>query len=374
MVKIAVIGSRNLPADYGGIEKACEQLYALLAKKGHIITFYCRNKRNTYEKTEYKGIKVINLPTIELVGMGTFFQCFIASILASFSDAEIIHYHAQGPAFFSFIPKLLAPKKKIGFTCHGIDWQRDKWTGIAKKIIKQGEVHSAKYTDFRIMVSSGLGERYTKVYGVDWTRIPNAVNLPERKVELEILKEKFGLEKNKYIIFVGRLVPEKAPDLLIKAFKSLNSAIKLVFAGDSPDTPEYVKKLHDLAEDDDRIIFTSYLRGKSLEELFSNALAYISPSKLEGNPLTGLEAMSYNLPVLLSDIQPHEEMLSYDKSAGISFETNNINACQNAMENLFKANVKIMGQKTYEIVENHFSWDKIAEETEQLYLDIIYRF
>ena len=129
MVKIAVVGSRNFPADYGGVETATEGLYKKLAEKGHEIIFYGRNKANTYEKTEYARVQVINLPTIDAVGVGTFFHCFISSFFAAFSDADIIHYHAQGPSLFNIIPKILSPSKKIGFTCQGIDWQRDKWQG-----------------------------------------------------------------------------------------------------------------------------------------------------------------------------------------------------------------------------------------------------
>jgi glycosyltransferase involved in cell wall biosynthesis len=372
ILKIAVVGSRNIPADYGGVETATEGLYTKLAEKGHKIIFYGRNKSNTYEKTDFKGIKVINLPTINMVGVGTFFHCFISSVFAVFSDADIVHYHAQGPALFSFIPKIFAPKKKIVFTCQGIDWQRDKWQGIAKKVIKMGEVNSAKLADARIMVSGGLLERYKEVYGVQSVRIPNGVNIPE-KVEIQNIKQKFNLEKGKYIIFVGRLVPEKAPDILIKAFREVNTDIKLVLAGDAPETQDYEKQLKELAKGDERIVFTSFIRGRDLAELYSNALAYVSPSKLEGNPLTGLEAMSYELPMVLSDIQPHDEMLSYDRGAGISFETNNVDACKNALNHLFSLNeeeLRIMGQKAKEIVKNSYSWDKISEDTEKVYFEI----
>ena len=372
ILKIAVIGSRNIPANYGGVETATEGLYTKLVEKGHKITFYGRNQNNTFEKTEYKGVKVINLPTINMVGLGTCYHSFISSLFATFSDAEIIHYHAQGPAIFSFIPKSFSPKKKRVFTCQGIDWQRDKWQGIAKKAIKIGEVNSAKLTDARIMVSNGLMQRYNEVYGVNCFRIPNGVNIP-KKVELKILNEKFKIEKNKYITFVGRLVPEKAIEILINAFKDLNTDIKLVISGDSPETPEYVKLLKNLAKDDKRIIFTSYLKGRELAEVYSNALAYISPSRLEGNPLAGLEAMSYELPVVLSDIQPHDEMLSFDRAAGISFAANNTDACKNALNKLLSLNqeeLKIMGQKSKEIVKNNFSWDKIADVTEKVYFEI----
>jgi glycosyltransferase involved in cell wall biosynthesis len=375
MLKVAVIGSRNMPANYGGVETACDHLYSHLANQNVKVVAYCRSDRFKFEKYYHNGVEVINFPVPEIPGIATFLHCFLAAVLASFSDADIIHFHAQGPALFSLIPRLLAPRKKIGFTCQGRDWQRDKWGKLARAVIRQGEVHSAHHTDFRIMVSDDLKAYYQLKYQVASTRLPNGVLIP-KKVTLKHLSQRFGLVQDQYLLFIGRLVPEKAPDILIQAFNQLDTNLKLVIAGDSLETPDYVNSLKTLAAQNPNIIFTSYLRGRELAEVYSNALAYISPSKLEGNPITALEAMSYGLPLALSDIPPHEEILSfYQKPFVSSFKSNSVEDCKRALSALSRMPVgalKDIGMESRRVVQQHFSWDTIAEETRQIYMQAVY--
>lgn len=372
MPKVAVVGTRNMPADYGGVETACENLYVNMVERGMKVIAFCRSESFKIEHTEYKGVKVVNFPVPNIAGVGTFIHCFIASILASFTDADIIHFHAQGPALFTFIPRIISPKKKIGFTCQGRDWQRDKWKGFAKAVIKKGEKHSALFTDFRIMVSNDLKNYYESTYGVDSVRIPNGVDQSSRLVSSDFI-QRFGLEKDNYLLFIGRLVPEKAPDILIKAFNGITTNIKLVIAGDSPETPEYVRHLKELASNNPNIIFTSYIRGNDITEAYSNALAYVSPSKLEGNPITALEAMSYSLPLLISDIPPHEEILSFFKEAPIaSFKVNSIEDCRKRLLEtivMSKQRLKEIGRESLDVVKEHFSWQNIADKTLKVYMD-----
>jgi len=366
-LKIAVIGARGLPATYGGIEKHCEELFSGLARKGHEITVYSRNYYTNYN--EYNGIKIkkINVPNI--VGFETLIYSFIAVLYATFSDVNIIHFHAQGPTLFSFIPKLLAPQKKLVFTCHGIDWQRDKWNFIAKTIIKLGEKASATFPHVRIGVSQSLIDYYRDKYNVPVQKVYNGINI-QSKLSLNKLKGKFNLEENEYFLFVGRLVPEKAPDILIKAFKNLQTAKKLVIVGDSAGTNDYVAYLKDLAKDDKRIIFTSYLYGEDLIEIFSNSLAYLSASRLEGLPITVLEAMSFSKPLILSDICPHLEPIAYDKNCAITFKTDNIQDCTGKIQYFLaksQKEIEKMGKISHKIVSQHFIWDNIINKVEELY-------
>jgi len=368
MVKIAVIGVRGLPATYGGIEKHCEELYTRLVQKGHEVTIYARKYYTSYK--EYNGVKIKSLFILNIKGFETFIYSLIATLYATFSDADIIHYHAQGPAIFSWIPRLLAPKKKIIFTCHGIDWQRDKWNFIGRHTIKLGEQASARFPHFKIGVSQSLVDYYKNKYNIQMYKIYNGIKIPQI---LPLIKgsEKFGLEKNSYFLFVGRLVPEKAPDILIRAFKNLKTDKKLVIVGDSAGTDDYVSELKNLAKDDSRIIFTSYLYGDELNELYSNALAYVSASKLEGLPITVLEAMSYSRPLVLSDISPHIETVSYDNRSGLIFKTNDIDDCRNKLELLLSMSeeeVNLMGIASQNIVKEHFVWENIVDQTERIYL------
>lgn len=370
-IKIAVIGTRGLPATYGGIEKHCEELYSGLVKKGCEVTVYSR-KYYTQEQ-EYKGIKIKSIPIFNVKGFEALICSFLSTISATFSDADIIHFHAQGPTLFSWIPRFFASKKIIGFTCHGIDWQRDKWGLSGKFIIKLGEIASVKYPHFRIAVSQDLVDYYNQKHKVKLHKIYNGINIQKSR-PLNKFKNLYNLSENGYFLFVGRLVPEKAPEILIKAMKNLETDKKLVIVGDSAGTDDYVAQLKHLAKDDSRIIFTSYLYGDDLTEIYSNAFAYISASKLEGLPLTVLEAMSYKKPIILSNIAPHAEILELDNSCGKLFMVNNCIDCTNSMRNMLKLTdieLEKTGVISQNIVLNHFQWQNIIDSTEKLYFNMI---
>lgn len=369
MLKIAVIGARGLPATYGGVEKACEELYSRFAKNGYEIILYGRKYYSKNNQKDYRGIKLINLFVPNIKGFETLYHSFISTVHATFSDADIIHFHAQGPTIFSWIPRIFAPKKLVGFTCHGIDWQRDKWSRIARLVIKLGEFASAKFPHFRIGVSQYLVDYYKQKYDVGLYRIYNGIDLIP-SVPIKSINSEFGLYEKDYFIFVGRLVPEKAPDILIKAFKQLKTDKKLAIIGGSAGTDDYLTYLKELSKDDERVIFTSYAYGETLHELFSNAVAYVSASKLEGLPITMLEAMSFSLPVILSDIGPHLEPLSYNNKAGITFSVNNIDACKTALEQFLCLSVeeqKNMGQVARNTVIQNFEWDEVYKQTLLVY-------
>lgn len=368
-MKIAVIGPRGIPATYGGIEKHCEELYSELVNLGYEVTLYARDYYTVPLINEFKGIKVKNIKVINVKGFETLLYSFISTILATFSDVDIIHFHAQGPAIFCFIPKLLSPKKRVGFTCHGIDWQRDKWSFFAKKTIQLGEFCSAKFTDFRIMVSNNLQEYYLNRYQVTSEVIYNGITkLP--KIPLNEDKRKLDIVENSYFLFVGRLVPEKSTETIIMAFKKLVTDKKLVIVGDSAGTNTYVNYLKTLSKSDKRILFVGYKFGEDLIQLYSNALAYISSSRLEGLPITVLEALSYTLPLLLSDIPPHKEILDLDRRIGIMFKTDDIDDCLIAIKNMIdKKPLEYEGLEsiTSELIDQYFNWQKIALKTKVIY-------
>lgn len=368
-LKIAVIGTRGIPATYGGVEKHCEEIYSRLVKEGCDITIYSRSYYNQSKISDFKGVKIKTIPILNIKGFESLIHSFISTILATFSDVDIIHFHSQGPSICAWIPRLFSPKKKVGFTCHGIDWKRDKWNIFAREIIKAGEFFSARSTHFRIAVSQYIVDYYKETFNVDMDKIYNGVNC-NSFLPLKINKDKFAISEKNYIIFVGRLVPEKAPDILIKAVKNMNTDIKLLMVGGSAGTDSYVEELKTIANGHENIVFTSYMYDEELQELYSNALAYVSTSKLEGLPLTALEAMSYSLPVLLSNIEPHKEIYSIDNSIGYLFDVNSVEECQKTIETfltLSEEEYKKMGRKANSVVKKVFNWDIIVKKTKKVY-------
>lgn len=218
-----------------------------------------------------------------------------------------MHIHAEGPAFFAWLPKMFG--KRVVVTVHGIDWQREKWqSGLGSKFIHQGEKNAAKYADEVIVLSKGVQDYFKETYGRETHFIPNGVNRPQIR-EASLITDKFGLKKDSYILFLGRLVPEKGIRYLVEAFKNVKTDKKLVIAGGSSDTDSFMEELKDLAKGDDRILFTGFVQGAMLDELYSNAYIYTLPSDLEGMPLSLLEAMSYGNCCLVSDIPECTEVV-----------------------------------------------------------------
>lgn len=279
-----MFGQKRLSRE-GGIEIVVKELCTRMAKNGYTVTCYNRSGHHVSgaeydKKTEYEGINQKCVPTIEKKGLAAVSSSFFAALYSAFGKYNVVHIHAEGPAFFSWLPKLLG--KRVIVTVHGLDWQREKWkSGFGSKFIKQGEKNAVKYADEIIVLSKGVHDYFRNQYGRETRFIPNGVNRPEiRKAEL--ITDKFGLTKDSYILFLGRLVPEKGIRYLVEAFKNVKTEKKLVIAGGSSDTDSFMKELKELAKDDKRIIFTGFVQGQMLEELYSNAYIYTLPSDLEG--------------------------------------------------------------------------------------------
>ena len=313
-LNIAMFGQKRIPSREGGVEIVVEELCSRMVAQGHNVTCYNRgghhvsgSEYDSKRLKEYKGIRLKTVPTIEKKGLAAVSSSFFAALCCAFGRYDIVHIHAEGPTFFAWLPKLFG--KKVIVTIHGLDWQREKWkSGFGSKFIHQGEKNAVKYADEIIVLSKGVQDYFEKEYGRKTVFIPNGVNRPKIQ-EAELITEKYGLEKDSYILFLGRLVPEKGIRYLVEAFKNVKTDKKLVIAGGSSDTDSFMNELKDSAKDDDRIIFTGFVQGQILKELYSNAYVYTLPSDLEGMPLSLLEAMSYGNCCLVSNIQECAEVV-----------------------------------------------------------------
>ena len=363
-----MFGQKRLSRE-GGIEIVVKELCTRMAKNGYTVTCYNRSGHHVSgaeydKKTEYEGINQKCVPTIEKKGLAAVSSSFFAALYSAFGKYNVVHIHAEGPAFFSWLPKLLG--KRVIVTVHGLDWQREKWkSGFGSKFIKQGEKNAVKYADEIIVLSKGVHDYFRNQYGRETRFIPNGVNRPEiRKAEL--ITDKFGLTKDSYILFLGRLVPEKGIRYLVEAFKNVKTEKKLVIAGGSSDTDSFMKELKELAKDDKRIIFTGFVQGQMLEELYSNAYIYTLPSDLEGMPLSLLEAMSYGNCCLVSDIQECTEVVE-DKA--LIFKKSNVQDLQNKLQEACNRTEKVMElkQQAADYICKKYNWDDVVEETLKLY-------
>lgn len=325
-MKIAMIGHKRVPSREGGVEIVVEELSTRLVKNGHQVDIYNRKGKNVQDKRadlknkkikEYMGTKIITIPTINKKGIDALVYSFFASIKASFKKYDVLHYHAEGSCAMLWIPHIL--KKKIVVTIHGLDWQRSKWGGFASKYIKFGEKMAVKYANEIIVLSKGVQEYFKETYGRDTIFIPNGVNKPTIR-KPEIIKERYGLNKDEYILFLARIVPEKGLDYLIEAYNNLNTDKKLVIAGGASHTNSYLDTIKEKANKNKNIILTGFVQGKELDELYSNCYIYCLPSDVEGMPISLLEAMSYGKNCVVSNIEENTQVV---ENMATTFEKSN---------------------------------------------------
>jgi len=375
-MKIAVIGSKGLPPKQGGIEHYCAEVYPRMVSQGHSVDLFARSSYTGlpwFNKYDYRGVKVISLPSPNLKGIDAFLTSAFGALATSGNRYDIVHFHALGPSLFSFLPKI-ASSAKVVVTCQGLDWQRAKWGKLSSKLIYLGEKTSVRFADGIIVVSEALSSYFMDTYGRATVCIPNAPASYETSDSKFSYGASLGLEKGHYITFVGRLVPEKCPDLLIRAFQKLRpTGWKLVLAGGNSDTGTYITELSDLVAGDPDILFAGELRGSRLAEIVRGSGLFVLPSNLEGLPLAMLEAMQEGIPVLASDIPPHQQLLGKDR--GLLFQAGNLDSIVERLKWALKNSeaMMTMSQIAQEYVKLHYNWDRITEDNLRLYETLLGR-
>lgn len=369
-LKIAMIGHKRIPSREGGIEIVVEELTTRLARKGYKVTVYNRSDHKTKEENNdkfdtYKNVRIISVPTINKKGLAAFSSSLFATLHAIFCKYNCIHYHAEGPAVMLLLPHLLGIRTVV--TVHGLDWQRAKWRGFAVKYIKFGEKITAKYADQVIVLSKNVQKYFRNTYNRETVFISNGISKPIY-MPINKIYQRWNLEKDQYILFLGRIVPEKGIHYLIEAFKNVNTKRKLVIAGGSSDTSTYMEELKLLSKWDERIVFTDFVQGELLEALYSNAYIYVLPSDLEGMPISLLEAMSYGNCCVVSDIPECVEVVE-DKA--VVFHAGDKTDLQTRLQYLCDNKEIVESYKKYasSFILNKYSWDSVIDETLKQYID-----
>lgn len=369
-MKIAMLGHKRIPSREGGIEIVVEELATRMASIGHAVTCYNRSGHHVSGKEyddkkqkEYRNIRMKSVPTIDKKGLAAMSASFFAAVAAAFGKYDVVHFHAEGPCAMLWLPKLFG--KRCIATIHGLDHQRAKWGRFASAYIMLGEKCAVKFADEIIVLSEGVRKYFMDTYGRDTRFIPNGVNRPTVR-PANIIKDKYGLEKDSYILFLGRLVPEKGIRYLLEAFRQVQTDKKLVIAGGSSDTESFANELKELAKNDDRILFTGFVQGEELDELYSNAYLYALPSDLEGMPLSLLEAMSYGDCCLVSDI---EECVSVVEDQAFVFRKSDVKDLKDKLQLACEDEEKVQQYKdaAADFVCGKYNWDDVVERTVRLY-------
>ncbi len=372
--RIAMIGHKFIPSRNGGVEVVVTNLAPLLAEKGYEVT--CCNRTNKdFKKArkngplpkEYRGVRLLWMPTVDRRGLAAMTSSIAASVHAAFGPYDLVHFHTEGPCFLCWLPRLFG--KKIVVTVHGLDHRRQKWGRLASAYIMQGEKAAVRHAHRIIVLSRGVQQYFEDTYHRETVIIPNGVEPAEIRPAREITRQ-FGLQPREYILFLGRLVPEKGIHYLIQAYLGLKTDKKLVIVGDTSDTDQYVQQLHEMAGNAPGIIFTGFQQEEIRAELYSSAYLYVLPSDLEGMPLTLLEAMSYGCCCVTSDIGECADVMD---GSGFTFPKGNVEKLREILQKLcdHPEKVEASRERAKEVIATKCTWRDVALETDRLYSETL---
>lgn len=350
-LKVVMIGAKKYPSRDGGIDAVVSTISEKLVERGNEVTVYTRRKNDPNVST---GVNTQKIFTINRKATDALIYSFFATIKAVFSNADVIHFHAEGNCFFLWLTRF--SKKRIITTIHGLDWQREKFKGIGTKILLKSEKRIVKYSDDIIVLSQKDYDYFKNTYSVETTLIPNGFEQLDN-IEPSIITDKYGLGKEDYFLFLARIVPEKGLHYLIEAYKQVKTDKKLVIAGDAKHAGDYFETIKKMAEDDNRIIFTGFVSGDELNELFSNTYLYVLPSDIEGMPISLLEALGHKRICLVSDI-PENHL---DDTNSYYFEKSSVDSLKEKLTEIDKRRKRFSKNSTLA------SWDEVVENTYKLY-------
>ena len=362
-LRVAFIGGRGVISKYSGIESYYEEVGARLAEMGHEVTVYCRS-HFTPALSEYNGMRIVRLPTLRSKHLETLIHTLLSTAHALTQRYDVAHYHALGPALFSWVPRLFGTATTV--TVQGLDWQRAKWGKTASTVLKLGERSSVLFPDRTMVVSQTLQRHYRQVHSLETVFIPNGGVLRERIAPRKILE--WGLEPGRYALFLGRFSPEKGCHVLVEAFEQIETDVKLVLAGGASYCDAYAQDV--LSHASDRIRVLSWVSGPDLDELLTNAMLFVLPSEMEGLSLALLDAMGAGICVLASDIAENREAV---EGAGFTFRCGNVADLADRLRFLIDnaAIREAAGKAARKRVEDHYDWNKLAKDVERVYFHVL---
>lgn len=368
-MRIAMIGQKRTGSREGGIEVVVTELATRMAALGHEVTCYDRRGTDVNgnpaptESYECEGVHIVPVKTVDAKGLAALTSAYSATRTALRDRPDVIHYHAEGPC--NALPLAARAGVRTVATIHGLDWQRAKWGGIASRVIKRGERKAAQKADGLIVLSKSVQDYFRSEYGRETCFIPNGVNVA-KTISANIITERWGLTEGSYFLYLGRIVPEKRPELLLEAFRSIDTDKRLVIAGGASDTSGFYGDVRTLASRDPRVIMAGFVEGRTLEELYSNAYLYVLPSDVEGMPMSLLEAMAHGRCCVTSDIPECADVVA---DAGITFAQGDAASLRDALDALCAepTRVVLLGEKAQIRAEVCYGWKSAVLKTIELY-------
>lgn len=366
-LSVAMIGLRGIPATHGGVELAVEEVSAELAARGHDVTVYNRTAYSEARVETHRGVQLRSLPQINTKHLESASHTLLSVVDAVAARRyDILHIHATGPALFSVLPRLVG--QPVVVTVHGEDWRREKWGLAARTVLRGGLRIAATVPDRTIVVSAELQRHLSAAFGTDCVFIPNGVD-PSR---FEVTTPVAGLEPERYLLFLGRLVPEKGIHHLLRAFARTDLPHRLVIAGPGTHSAAYVEELRALAAADPRVLLAGPIYGAEKAWLLKNASLVVQPSTLEGMPIVLLEAAACGRPCLVSDIPEHLEVVRQRGALlAATFPSGDEDAFVSALTDAVRSPDPRRVEAFKTLVLDRYQWKAIAADTEQVYYDAL---
>ncbi len=365
-MKIALLGTRGIPASYSGFETCVEQLGQRLVERGHQVTVYCRSHHITYQDTHYKGMRLVKLPTIPNKYLDTIVHSLLSSLHALGQGYDIGLYFIAGNSLVSWLPRLVGTKTILNVD--GLDWKREKWPTLAQKYIQFAEYLATKLPNAYLTDSHVVQDYYQNRFGHKPPYIPYGSEIELTKPAETLAR--FGLEAQKYILFVGRLVPENCAHHLVEAFSNLNTDLKCVIVGDAPYAEDYIASLKALAKDNPQIIFTGYIFGQGYHELGSNSYIFVETSGVGGTHPALIEAMAFENCIITHNTPENLETIG---QAGFSYVGKiGANSLQSTLQRLLSDPhlVAKYRQQARHHAQTHYSWETVTSAYERLFYQL----
>jgi len=361
-MKIFVTGTRGIPDIPGGVEKHCQELYPLIVQAGHDVILATRTPYVSRKEQSWQGVQLCHIFAPRKKSLEAIVHTFLAVLQARRLHVDLIHIHAVGPGLM--VPLAKALGLRVVVTNHGPDYDRGKWGRAAKKILRLGEYLGGRFADEVIVISSVIETIIRRRCGRASHLIYNGVPLPQKSNRTDFLTG-IGAVPGRYLFTAARFVPEKGLHDLLEAFRSVPGDWQLVIAGDADHETAYSRKIKETVAEDPRVILTGYITGEPLNQAFSHARLFILPSYHEGLPIALLEAMSYELPVLVSDIPANREV---DLAAECFFPCGDVGELERKMlQQLSSAPAAEMTEHYRRQITDKYNWPHIAEQTMSVY-------
>ena len=362
-MKIAILGTRGIPANYGGFETFAEELSTHLVERGHIVIVYGRTNNVRYSQPYYKGVRIILLPTIPHKYLDTVANTFLSIWHVLFRHVDVVLICNAANSIYSFIPRLVGIKTVVNVD--GLERNRQKWNWLGRKYYALSERLSLFLPNAIVTDAQSIQRYYLERYKKKSSFIPYGAD--DIRVETNVCLNRLGLQPDGYFLYVSRLEPENNAQLVVQAFQKVVTDKKLVVVGDAPYAKDYIEKLKSIA--DPRVIIPGAIYGQSYRELQSHAYCYIHATEVGGTHPALIEAMGCGSCVLYLDTEENREVAAH---AAIPFEKSTDSLASRMTSVLQNPEQRVTYQTlAVERVQTHYRWDVVTTAYEQLFKVLI---